>query len=131
MTDIQDPKKTEVDPENLDTADARSLRGAPVIDPELNKRLLRKIDWRIMPVVGPQIGPLFTDQDQLTFAIAVYYLCSTGIPPPSPLLVCSTAFASAHRLRSPGRPQMLTALPGSSGIKPCSARPPSSAYERT
>lgn len=51
MTDLQDSKKTEPDAENLETADARSQRGAPVIDPELNKRLLKKIDWRIMPVV--------------------------------------------------------------------------------
>lgn len=52
MTNVQDPKKTEAGAENLETADARSLRGAPVIDSKLNKRLLRKIDWRIMPVVG-------------------------------------------------------------------------------
>lgn len=58
MADALDPKKAEPEAEKREPADNASLRAAPpAIDPEVNRRLLRKIDWRLMPVVCLLIAP--------------------------------------------------------------------------
>jgi hypothetical protein len=57
MADAVGTKAAATEVEKREFADNASVRAAPpAIDPEVNRQLLRKIDWRLMPVVRALVG---------------------------------------------------------------------------
>lgn len=61
---------------------AMEIENVPAIDAEANKKLLRRIDWRVMPVVSPRGAPDTSLGETLTIpatSFASRTPCSTTI----------------------------------------------------
>ncbi|KAK7969901.1 major facilitator superfamily domain-containing protein [Apiospora saccharicola] len=66
MADAVGTKAAETEVEKREFADNASVRAAPpAIDPEVNRQLLRKIDWRLMPVLCVTYALQFWDKAML------------------------------------------------------------------